>query len=155
MEKGFGEVLQSGLFHSNRICPYGPLDMEKLLLVDDDAKVRNLISVFLGEAGFEVVTAESGDQALQKPRENGIELVISDIDLKDLPGIELLGLIREINEWIPVILISASEDETRRDRAIRLGASGYLSKPFELDCLLAMVKKAFAEDPEEGLADFG
>jgi DNA-binding response OmpR family regulator len=119
--------------------------MAKLLLIDDDMKVLNLISGFLGEAGFQVVTADSGGQALQKLEEDGIELVISDMDLRDLPGIELLRQIKRIKEWLPVILVSASEDESRRDRAIGLGASGYLCKPFELDCLLSMVRKAFED----------
>lgn len=123
--------------------------MPKVLLIDDDARVLSLLCRFLFEAGFEVVTADSGDQGLQRLKEDGIDLVISDMDLRDLPGIELLRHIKGINEWLSVIMVSASEDVSRRDQAISLGASGYLFKPFDLDCLLAMIKRTFGGIPQE------
>jgi DNA-binding response OmpR family regulator len=120
----------------------------KILLVDDDTKVLELISRFLREAGHQVFASDSGTQALKRLKKECFDLIISDVDLRDLPGMDLLKQIKEmINERIPVILVSASEDESRQDQAIRLGASGYLCKPFDLDCLLAIVSQAVEKDP--------
>jgi len=116
--------------------------MAKIFLIDDNTKVLNLVSRFLREAGHQVVTSDSGTQALKRLKEDCFDLVISDVDLRDLPGMDLLKRITGIDPSIPVILVSASDDVQKRDQAFSLGAFDYLLKPFDLDYLLCIVQKA-------------
>jgi DNA-binding NtrC family response regulator len=118
----------------------------KILLVDDDTKVLDLISRFLGEAGHQVVTSDSGNQALKRLKKGRFDLVISDVDLRDLRGTDLLKRIKRVDPSIPVILVSASDDVQKKDQALSLGAFYYLFKPFELDFLLGIVQSACLVD---------
>jgi len=122
------------------------VDMAKVLLIDDDTKVLDFISRFLREAGHQVETFDEGNQALERLKEDCFDLIISDVDLRDLPGMDLLKRIKEIDPPIPVILVSASDDVQKKDQAFSLGAFDYLLKPFELDFLMELVQKACPND---------
>ncbi|MDH7500329.1 MAG: response regulator [candidate division NC10 bacterium] len=115
--------------------------MAKVLVVDDDVKVLDLIARFLGEAGHRVTLSNSGQQALKELGRDRFDLVISDDDLIDLPGLNLLKQVKALDESIPVLLLSTSEEASNRKEALRLGALDYLMKPFELNRLLDILQK--------------
>ena len=116
--------------------------MVKILLIERDVKVLGFISRFLIEAGHQVVTSDQGKNGLKKLREDHYDLLICDIDLHDLPGLDMLKLIKENHEHLPVILITALDDPARKARAFNLGAFDYIPKPFDLDLLLDAVERA-------------
>ena len=104
-----------------------------VLIVDDSATVRKFVSTSLMVKGIRVVTACDGLEALEKlPREN-IGLVITDLNMPDMDGFELIKHLRQSPEYrnIPVIVLSSVSDEQDKDRARTMGASAYLEKPFD------------------------
>ena len=113
----------------------------KILIVEDEPQMRRAVSAGLRANGFEVLTAESGEDALDT-----IPLSRPDIILLDLmlPGIDGLEVVRQLREWsaTPVIVVSARGEERAKVQALDLGADDYLTKPFGMDELLARIRVA-------------
>jgi len=116
--------------------------MQTILVVDDEPNYQIVLSELLREEGFEVFTANSGTQGMPIIRETDLDLVISDIKMPGMDGIEFLEKIKELNSDLPVILITAYAEVERAVHAMQLGAFTYLAKPFSNAELLANVKKA-------------
>ncbi len=114
----------------------------RILIVDDDAGQRSLLSSFLQSQGFEIVTAESGEAALEKLRSVEFGMMISDVRMPGISGLETLKRAREQNSMLPVLLVTAYADIREAVGAMRDGAVNYLAKPIDLDELLASVQKA-------------
>ncbi|MBN2194663.1 MAG: sigma-54-dependent Fis family transcriptional regulator [Polyangiaceae bacterium] len=112
------------------------------LVVDDEAGVRYTIAEILRQAGLEVVTAENGTEALALARQSSFDLVISDLRMAPMDGLELLRLLRAEQPELRVILVTAHGSERLAVEAMRLGAYDYFKKPFELDELMAVVNRA-------------
>ena len=113
-----------------------------ILAVDDDAEVLILLRRILEEAGYNVVTACGGEEALamlSEQRGNWPDLVILDIMMPGLDGLELLDIIRQCFD-IPVIMLSAKQEVTSVRDALVMGADDYVRKPFRPSELLARVK---------------
>ncbi len=121
--------------HSNTRSP-------RLLIVDDDAGQRSLLHSFLSSQGFETVPVESGERALEVLREQKINMMISDVRMPGLTGLETLRLARKEHGSFPILLVTAFADVRDAVGAIRDGAVNYLSKPIDLDELLASVRQA-------------
>jgi two-component system chemotaxis response regulator CheY len=105
------------------------------LIVDDSAAIRKILQRVLRQAEIPFGTAyEAGDgvEALQVLRANKIGLVLSDINMPRMDGLQMLGEIRATAEWVnlPVIMITTEGGETKVTEALRLGATGYVRKPF-------------------------
>lgn len=115
--------------------------MNTVLVVDDDPQIRRALRVGLAATGFEVAVAGSGQEALASVALQPPEVVILDLGLPDLDGIEVL---RQLREWsaIPIIVLSAREAEQEKVRALDLGADDYLTKPFGMAELLARLRVA-------------
>jgi two-component system, OmpR family, KDP operon response regulator KdpE len=113
----------------------------RILVVDDEPPIRKLLRMGLSTQGYGVLEASNGKSALelleQKP-----DLVILDLGLPDIQGLELLRKIRERIEGIPIVVLSSREDEGGKVQALDLGADDYVTKPFGMDELLARMRAA-------------
>ncbi len=118
--------------------PHAP----RLLIVDDDAGQRSLLDSFLTSQGFETVPVSSGQRALEVLREQEINMMISDVRMPGLSGLDTLRLARKEHSSFPILLVTAYTDVRDAVSAIRDGAVNYLSKPIDLDELLASVRQA-------------
>ncbi len=116
--------------------------MHTILIVDDEPNYLVVLSELLRDAGFEVFTAQSGKEALPIVRGTDLDVMISDIKMPGMNGIELLENVKNLNRELPVILITAYAEVEKAVEAMRLGAFNYLAKPFPNEALLASVNKA-------------
>lgn len=117
--------------------------MKSILVIDDDLLIRKTLSSHLSKEGYEVSIAEDGEEGLQKYEEILPELVILDIRLPDINGLEVLGKIREMKKNACVVIMTAFDDMKTTIEAIKLGAFEYLVKPLDYVELDLTIDKAF------------
>jgi DNA-binding NtrC family response regulator len=115
--------------------------MPRLLIVDDDPGQRSLLDSFLRGQGFDVVLADSGERALQLLPAGKFSMMISDVRMPGLSGLETLRRVRQDFPTLPVLLVTAYADIREAVVAMRDGALNYLAKPIDLDELLATVRQ--------------
>ncbi|MGD2058234.1 MAG: response regulator transcription factor [Anaerolineales bacterium] len=113
---------------------------KKILIVDDEAGIRDLLAPFLERAGYEIATAADGLQALEKVKSFRPDLLILDVLMPELNGREVLRQLREQENWTPVILLTQVGDAPERAQALEEGADDYLNKPFDSNELMARIK---------------
>jgi DNA-binding response OmpR family regulator len=113
--------------------------MARVLIVDDEPKIVRLVSDYLGAAGFEVLSAGSGEEALMRVRTERPDLVVLDLGLPGLDGLDVTRTLRRDGE-LPVIMLTARDDETDRIIGLELGADDYVTKPFSPRELVARVR---------------
>ena len=113
----------------------------KVLIVDDEPPIRKLLRMGLGSQGYDVLEAPNGKTALEL-LEQGPGLVILDLGLPDIDGLELLRSMRARNESVPIVVLSSRGDETSKVQALDLGADDYVTKPFGMEELLARMRAA-------------
>ena len=118
--------------------PHAP----RILIVDDDAGQRSLLDSFLSSQGLETVAVSSGQRALEVLREQEIDMMISDVRMPGLSGLETLRLARQGRASFPILLVTAYADVREAVGAMRDGAVNYLVKPIDLDELLGLVRQA-------------
>jgi len=111
-----------------------------ILVVDDEAEQRRLLSGFVQSLGFRAELASSAEEALEIVRSRTPDMVLLDVRLPGMSGIEALGEIRKISDKLPVLLITAYADVRQAVAAVKSGADDYLAKPFEPSELLARVR---------------
>jgi two-component system KDP operon response regulator KdpE len=113
----------------------------RVLVCDDDPQILRALRVVLRDAGYDVVPAETGEDALDRMAVRPPEAAIIDLML---PGIDGVEVCRRLREWsqIPVIVLSAVDEEAEKVRALRSGADDYVTKPFSPDELLARLEAA-------------
>ena len=114
----------------------------RILIVDDDAGQRSLLNAFLKSQGFETVPVSSGERALDALRQQSFAMMISDVRMPGISGLETLRRARREHAVLPVLLVTAYSDIRDAVGAMRDGAVNYLSKPIDLDELLANVRQA-------------
>ena len=102
-----------------------------VLIVDDEELLRSLLRRILEREGFKVVVAESGTRALEVLETTKISLVISDIVMPAMNGIQLIGQIKRLFPSLPVLLVTGHASEYSKRNAVSAGADGYISKPFQ------------------------
>jgi hypothetical protein len=119
-----------------------PNDTPRILIVDDDPGQRSLLDSFLRGQGFETVLADSGERALELLPAGKFSMMISDVRMPGLSGLETLQRARKIFPTLPVLLVTAYADIRDAVEAMRDGALNYLAKPIDLDELLATVRQA-------------
>jgi DNA-binding response OmpR family regulator len=113
--------------------------MARILSVDDEPKIVRLVADYLEAGGFEVATARSGDEALMRVRTQRPDLVVLDLGLPGLDGLEVTRDIRRDGN-LPIIMLTARDDETDRIIGLELGADDYVTKPFSPRELVARVR---------------
>jgi len=116
--------------------------MKKILIVDDELNMRLVLSAMLKKEGFEVSSASNGREALQILKSNKIAVVITDLKMPDMDGMELLTHISERYPEIPVVMITAHGTVATAVEALKKGALDYITKPFDLDDLKNVIYKA-------------
>jgi DNA-binding response OmpR family regulator len=113
--------------------------MARILVVDDEEPVRKMLSAFLSDRGHTVETAAGGKAGLEVLRRGAVDLVLLDINMPDMNGIETLRRILAEDPRAAVIMISGAGDETLARRALEMGAFDYIEKPFDIDYLEKVV----------------
>ncbi|WP_400162860.1 response regulator transcription factor [Brevibacillus sp. TJ4] len=113
--------------------------MAKLLVVDDDPHIRELVSLFLRKEGFEIIEAEDGEQALAVLEHGPVDLVILDIMMPRMDGWELCRELRRHYD-IPLLMLTAKGETSQKVKGFELGTDDYLVKPFEPAELVVRVK---------------
>jgi len=118
------------------------MDKKHILVVDDDPAILRLLSTNLKARGYEVSTATNGEESLEAVQRDFVDLIILDIMMPNVDGVEVC---RRIREWsdVPIIMLSARGDEKDKVKCLDLGADDYLTKPFGIAELMARVKTAF------------
>jgi DNA-binding NtrC family response regulator len=131
----------------------GPHPGQRILVVDDDPGQRSLLETFLHSQGLPVTTAGSGPEALAVLATTPVAMIISDVRMPGMSGLEMLRQIRPNHPALPVLLVTAFANIREAVGAIRDGALNYLSKPIDLDELLATVRHALGTTGTAGAAD--
>ncbi len=116
--------------------------MTKILVVDDEAEIRSLLAAVLQSKGYEVVTADDGAAALQAvPRERPA-VILMDLSMPRMNGMDALPEIKRLDPELPVIICTAHADLATAVRAMKLGAYDYLTKPFDVELLILTLERA-------------
>lgn len=110
-----------------------------ILVVEDDAPVRNLIGTTLKTHGYNYMTASTGESALMQASSNNPNIVLLDLGLPDIDGVDVIKKIRTWSE-LPIIVISARTEDKEKIEALDAGADDYLTKPFSVEELLARIR---------------
>ena len=111
-----------------------------ILAVEDERSIRKLLRLYLDEAGYTVTEAADGAEALSKMRTGGIDLVLLDLMIPEIDGLEVCRRIRADHPSIPIIMLTARDDEASRVTGLEMGADDYVTKPFSPRELVARVK---------------
>ncbi len=113
------------------------------MTVDDSASIRQMVSFTLSSAGYEVVEAVDGRDALSKLEGVSVNMIVTDLNMPNLDGIGLIKGVRMNNahKYIPIIMLTTESQETRKMEGKSAGATGWIVKPFKPEQLLSVVKK--------------
>jgi len=103
----------------------------RILLVDDEADVREVLREYLDGQGFDVETAEDGERALAAARRARPDLILLDVRMPGLDGVQTLRRLRELDASVPVVMVTANDDVSLARETLRLGAIDYVAKPFD------------------------
>lgn len=109
--------------------------MARILVVDDEPEVCNMIGTFLTRKGYKVFAAYDGEEALSLVKEERPHIVLLDIKMPMMDGIECLRRIKEVDKGVGVIMTTAVRDEEIGNKVMKLGAFDYITKPISLDYL--------------------
>jgi DNA-binding response OmpR family regulator len=121
-----------------------------VLLVEDDSRIRSIVEQGLQARGFLVSSAPDGESGLALVRSLDVEVVLLDLILPGMGGLEVLGEIRTINPRLPVILVTALDDTTSKVGGLDAGADDYITKPFSVEELAARIRARLRVLAEEG-----
>jgi len=123
--------------------------MASILAVDDSPSVLKMVDFALKTRGHEVTTAVDGQAALESLERRRFDLLVLDINMPRLDGLSLLKLVRERAEWkdTAILMLTTEGQDSDRDEALALGATGYMMKPFRPNELLARVSAMVSETP--------
>ncbi|WP_183270565.1 response regulator transcription factor [Buttiauxella sp. A111] len=116
---------------------------KKLLIVEDDENIAELLQLHLREEGYEIVHAADGSLGLELLKQGGWDALILDLMLPGVDGLEICRHARTMTRYTPIVMISARSSETHRVLGLELGADDYLAKPFSMLELVARVKALF------------
>ncbi len=116
---------------------------KRILAVDDSASIRQMVAFTLKGAGYEVVEAVDGKDALSKLNGNPVHMVITDLNMPNLDGIGLVKGLRAnpSYKFIPIILLTTESQESKKLEGKEAGATGWIVKPFKPEQLIAVIKK--------------
>lgn len=119
----------------------------KILQVDDESDVLDILSIFLGRAGYETCEALGGEEAIAKAKAERPDMIILDILMPEMDGFEVMRELKkdEATARIPIMVLTAKTGEEDRRKGRELGATRYVSKPFTEESLLSEVKRTLGE----------
>ena len=115
---------------------------ETILIVDDSVSMRQMTSIILKNAGYTVEQAADGEEGLSKVTDD-ISLIITDYNMPGMNGIELIKKIRagSTNKAVPILMLTTESEESKKNEGKDAGATGWLTKPFDKEKLLATIRK--------------
>jgi two-component system chemotaxis response regulator CheY len=116
---------------------------KKILAVDDSISIRKSIEFTLGQSGYAVTEAVDGVDGLAKAKAEKFDLVITDINMPNMGGIELTKQLRQVEgyKFVPIIALTTEDQQSKMQEGKAAGATGWIVKPFTADKLIAVVKK--------------
>lgn len=137
----------------------GATEKAKILVVDDEPQIARVLKTTLAARGYSIRTASDGDDALQAMKSWTPDLVITDLRMPNMDGVELCRNLRS-KSGIPIIVLSVRNEDTTKVEALDAGADDYVTKPFSVNELLARVRAALrrgssAQEPESDLIEVG
>ena len=109
--------------------------MPRVLVVDDEPNAVELLTEFLTAKGYEVIAASNGEEALRRLQEDRPHLILLDVRMPRMDGLEVLRRVREIDQAVGVIMVTAVHEEETGRRALQMGAFDYITKPLDLKYL--------------------
>ncbi|AFM14489.1 response regulator [Turneriella parva] len=115
--------------------------MGKVLAVDDSEPMRKMVGLVLGSAGFEVTLAQNGADALEKLRAEDFDLLVTDINMPVMHGIDLIQHARRLHEELPILALTTEGQEAMRKRGQDAGANGWVQKPFKPVQFLEVIRQ--------------
>ena len=116
---------------------------KKILSVDDSASVRQMVTFALETAGYQAVQAGDGKEALALLKTTPVDMIVTDLNMPNLNGIELIKQVRALPgfKFVPIVLLTTESEDSKKAEGKAAGATGWIVKPFKQDQLLAVVKK--------------
>ncbi len=119
------------------------LKQKKILIIDDEVSITEELDLILDSEGYKTAIAHTGSAAITlfKDKGNKIDLILLDIKLPGMDGVEIYSELKKINPNIPVIIITGSFTKTRAEKIIKAGGKAVLYKPFSAEELLSLIKK--------------
>jgi len=127
-------------------------DVARILVVDDEPKIVQLVRDYLERAGFAVSTARDGNEALMRARQERPDLIVLDLGLPELDGLEVTRRLRR-DSGVPIIMLTARHEETDKVVGLELGADDYVTKPFSPRELEARVRAVLRRQVAGAMAD--
>ena len=121
-----------------------------ILVVDDDSQIRRVMRTALSSHGYTITEARNGEEAIKKVRAERLDLIILDLNIPDMDGIEVCREIRVVSN-LPIIMLTVRSAEKDKVRALDAGADDYVVKPFGIDELLARIRAALRRAPGEAV----
>ncbi len=113
--------------------------MFKILVVEDDKELNNTVCSFLNQSGYEAVGCLDANEAYNAMYNNTFDLIVSDIMMPNVDGFEFAKTVRELNEDIPILFMTARDDFASKQRGYRIGIDDYMVKPIDLDELFLRI----------------
>jgi two-component system chemotaxis response regulator CheY len=117
--------------------------MKRILTVDDSASIRQMVSFTLRNEGYEVVEAVDGKDGLGKAGGEKFDLIITDLNMPNLDGTQMITAIRKLpaGMFVPILMLTTESQAEKKDAARKAGATGWIVKPFDAKQLIAVVQK--------------
>ncbi|ODP95684.1 MULTISPECIES: response regulator [Salinivibrio] len=117
--------------------------MANILAADDSVSIRQMVSHTLKEAGYHVETANDGADALRKAKSKTFDLIISDVNMPVMDGIEFVKQVREVQQYkfTPILMLTTEGSAEKKSAGKAVGATGWIVKPFNPDTLLKTLKR--------------
>ena len=121
--------------------------MPHIMIVDDVASIRQIVSSVLSDVGYKVIEAASGEQALSIAQSQRVHLVLTDVNMPGMNGLELIPKLREIKNYrsTPIVILAKGGKDDNIQKAEVLGASGWIEKPFTPDRLLNAINQILVD----------
>jgi two-component system chemotaxis response regulator CheY len=117
--------------------------MKTVLSVDDSASIRQMVKLTLSGAGYQVVEAENGAEGLQKAQGTPVNMIVTDLNMPVMDGLSFIREVRKLAAYkgVPILFLTTESDAAIKQEAKAAGATGWITKPFQQEQLLAVVKK--------------
>lgn len=116
--------------------------MKRIMTVDDSATIRQMVALTLRDAGYEVIEAVDGRDALERLAQAPVDMLITDLNMPNLDGVGLIRTVRQqpANRFIPIIMLTTESHDSKKQEGKAAGASGWIVKPFKPEQLLGVVR---------------
>jgi DNA-binding NtrC family response regulator len=131
-----GVSLVKQLIGNNKMTELKP----KIMVVDDEPIIGEILTKFLTTKDYEVASFTSGKKALEHLKTNEVNLLLTDLDMPDISGIELIKATKELKPKLPILVMTGMYGSGLMDELFKLGISDYIAKPFELDSLEEIIE---------------